>query len=68
MVVLTLDHDFSYMNKKARTLLERASNTQITEDNVVIIIKELLKKYNLKIYLRCINDKITSVGNLSRPS
>ncbi|CAD8100368.1 unnamed protein product [Paramecium primaurelia] len=60
LVVLTQDHDFQYMNKRARTLLERASNTQITEDNVVIIIKELLKK--------CINDKIASVGNLSRPS
>ncbi|CAD8109269.1 unnamed protein product [Paramecium sonneborni] len=60
LVVLTQDHDFQYMNKRARALLERASNTQITEDNVVIIIKELLKK--------CINDKITSVGNLTRPS
>ncbi|CAD8085884.1 unnamed protein product [Paramecium primaurelia] len=60
LVVLTFDHNFQYMNKRARILLERASNTQISEDNVVIIIKELLKK--------CINEKITSLGNLFRPS
>ncbi|CAK61352.1 unnamed protein product (macronuclear) [Paramecium tetraurelia] len=60
LVVLTLDHNFQYMNKRARILLERASNTQITEDNVVIIIKELLMK--------CFNEKITSLGNLFRPS
>lgn len=40
------------MNKRARTLLERASNTQITEDNVVIIIKELLMKYEINNILK----------------